>query len=73
MALSFYTDTIYFVISVYILLETETNVYLAGAAIPKVKTAKHLGSLLVTKGANDTEFTECRITEGMFVVQFMWK
>ncbi len=42
-------------------IDTETDVYLAGEAIPKVKTAKHLGSLLVTKGANDIDFTEGRI------------
>ncbi len=29
-------------------IDTETNVYLAGEAIPKVKTAKHLGTILVT-------------------------
>ncbi len=26
-------------------MDTETNVYLAGKAIPKVKTAKHLGTI----------------------------
>ncbi len=26
-------------------IDTETNVYLAGVVIPKVKTAKHLGTL----------------------------
>ncbi len=46
---------------VYSDIDTETNVYLAGEAIPKVKTAKHLGTLLVTKGANDIDFTEGRI------------
>ncbi len=40
---------------------TETNVYLAGEATPEVKTAKHLGTLLLTKGANDIDFTEGRI------------
>ncbi len=39
-------------------IDTETNVYFAGEAIPKVKTAKHLGTLLVTNGANDIDFTE---------------
>ncbi len=34
---------------VYSDVDTETNVYLTGKAIPKVKTAKHLGTLLVTK------------------------
>ncbi len=42
-------------------IDTETIVYLAGEAIPKVKTAKHLGTLLVTKGTNDIDFTEGRI------------
>ncbi len=42
-------------------IDTETNVYLAGKAIPQVKTAKHLGTLLVTNGANDIDLTEGRI------------
>ncbi len=42
-------------------IDTETNVYLAGEAILIMKTAKHLGTLLVTKGANDIDFTEGRI------------
>ncbi len=42
-------------------IDTETNMYLTGDAIPKVKTVKYLGTLLVTKGANDIDFTEGRI------------
>ncbi len=42
-------------------IEIETYVYLAGEAIPKVKTANHLGTLLVTKVANDIDFIEGRI------------
>ncbi len=39
----------YFV--VYSDIDIETNVYLAGETIPKMKTAKHLGTPLVTKGS----------------------
>ncbi len=46
---------------VYSDIDTETNVYLAGESIPKVKTAKHLVTPLVTKGENDIDFTEGRI------------
>ncbi len=46
---------------VYSDIDTETNVCLAGEAIYQVKTAKHLGTLLVIKGANDIDFTEGRI------------
>ncbi len=45
-------------------IDTETNVNLVGEAILKVKTAKHLGTLLVTKRANDIDFTEGRIARG---------
>ncbi len=48
-------------ILIYSDINTETNVYRGREAMPKVKTAKHLGTLLVTKGANDINFNEGRI------------
>ncbi len=41
--------------------DTVTSVYIAGDSIPKVKTAKYFGTLLVTKGGNDVNFAEGRI------------
>ncbi len=42
-------------------IDTETNVYLARESLLNVKNAKHFGTLFVTKGANDIDFTEGRI------------
>ncbi len=53
-------------------IDTETNVSLAGEATAKVKTVNHLGTLLVTKGANDIDFTEGRIASArMCICGFM--
>ncbi len=41
--------------------DIDTNVYIAGDSIPKVKTERYLGALLGTVGTNDMDFTEGRI------------
>ncbi len=46
---------------VYSNIDTETNVYIIEKDMSKMKTAKHLGTLLVIKGGNDINFTEGRI------------
>jgi hypothetical protein len=39
----------------------DVNVYLDGEVIAKVKSSKHVGTLLVTKGGKDNDFTETKI------------
>ncbi len=41
-------------------IDTDKNVYLAGEAMPEMKTPQHLGTLFVTKGTDDTDFLESR-------------
>ncbi len=53
-------------------IDTETNMYLAGEAIPNVKPTKHLGTILLIKGANDIDFMEGRIASaGRCICGFM--